>query len=236
MFTTHANPMNDNCRASTPISAMIPLVYEGLGVTRDPSSYIETGYVQDKTSWLFNGLRTSNVAAATIPQNLRQYFGNKTSFAANDEISKTWLENIKTLDYWDQVEVFQYLGGTSDSPGIINAPIPYELTFEIPVTVHNSGSQTKVFSYIMQGHEMYVEYSIDGSGEDKYYKGYFPGNGVNQSYSQEVFHYTVQPGETVECVIKVTMITGSNPTVHHAFAINATEAQKSAPLLDRIEK
>ena len=40
----------------------------------------------------------------------------------------------------------------------------------------------------------------------------------------------LQPGETVTYDFKITMLAGSNPTVNHAFVIDATEEQKEASL------
>ena len=60
---------------------------------------------------------------------------------------------------------------------------------------------------------------------------YITGNGTNQNYSQEIIGHWMAPGATTTFHIKVTMLTGSNPVIHHAFFIDATENQKTAPLM-----
>ena len=235
-FTTQANIINDNIRASEPISSIIPLEYEGIGVTRD-HNMVETGYLEEKT-WTFDGTHTAAVANIEIPEDLQQYFGGKEWFTSNEDI-KPWLNGIMEIENdWTKVEIFQFLGGNQigdqSIPAIVNVPQPYQLTYQFTVNITNSGQQPHDFSYILQGHRIYVNCRPIGVTRREQtpisLDELVLGNGTNEDYSTEVIRYTLQPGETVTYEFKITMLAGSNPTVNHAFVIDATEEQKEASL------
>ena len=233
-FTTHSYLLDDNNRASTPKSSVFPLLYNGFGVTRD-DQLIEDNPVPDKTEWIFDGRHTGNVASIEIPPDLRPYFGGKEEFEANDEIYPRWLKEIVAKDEWGvQIPAFQFLGGEEDIPGIVICPVPYELTHEYSVTVKNVGNEWHNLSYVVQGQEIDVNYMVIGE------QGADQNNRVSikqtEDKAQEIFGYWLKPGETIHCTIQVTMITGSNPTVHNAFVADITEEQKTADLLSLVEK
>ena len=98
VFTTQAHILNDNIRAAEPGSSIVPLEYEGIGVTRDQSSLLETGYLEEKT-WTFDGTHTASVANIEIPENLQQYFGGKEWFTSNEDI-KPWLNRSVSIPGW----------------------------------------------------------------------------------------------------------------------------------------
>jgi hypothetical protein len=55
-------------------------------------------------------------------------------------------------------------------------------------------------------------------------------------WKKEVVRQRIEPGETIHCTIQITMITGSNPTVHNAFVADITEEQKTVDLLSLVQK
>lgn len=87
----------------------------------------------------------------------------------------------------------------------------------------------------MEGNDAYIQYNVQGK-ENKYRNYFFVERDDSTAHTEEVFGYWIDPGETITCDIKITMVGGSLPTFKHAFIIDATEAEKTAPLVLLIEK
>lgn len=89
----------------------------------------------------------------------------------------------------------------------------------------------------MRGNEIDAEYIVNGErGENQNNYISLKENIETKDQAQEIFGYWLETGETVHCTIKVTMITGSNLTVHNAFVVDVTEEQKNINLLSLVEK
>ena len=248
-FTTNYGPLNDNNRWTLPQSAVIPLEYEGVGVTR--SGLAESGYQPSRT-WYLDATHTKFVANETaIPTDfqpydlsyatvdLQPYFGDQTSFGPNENLQDEWISAFGDIEpEWKQSALFQYLGGVqredgSQHWGVVNCPASFEITHEFTVNVQNQSSEAKEFSYVIQGTKTYTAYEVydengtlQASGDRQYEE---PLGNNNLSY--EIFHYSMPPGQKTTFKIRFTMITGCNPAVNHAFFINPTEEQKNAPLM-----
>lgn len=98
----------------------------------------------------------------------------------------------------------------------------FGITHNYTLKIRNVSSQSKRFSYVIQGQKCSVDYMIDSSK-----------NGIIKPeapivkdvpawvwLSTEYFNYDISPGETVTINIKNTLLTGSNPTLHNAFVID----------------
>ena len=244
ILSTHGGIVNDNNQFGMPDSAMIPLKYYGYGVIRDSeknivgySSVDEDGNPQ-KQLWQFDDVHLRYASDASIPEAMQQHFGNKTTFSANEEVLKEWLNNLMEKDKWTQINALQYLGGNpGGSYGVILSPNPYEIQYEFTINLYNAGSKPSSFCYLLQNNFTYVKYEIyeeNIQGERSLLRDFYDYFKIEGTAEQPftILEQTIFPEQKLTFVIRVTMIGSATPGAHHAFLINPTEKQKTTSLLN----
>ena len=117
----------------------------------------------------------------------------------------------------------------------------YGLTYEYNLKVHNTGKEAKTFSYIFQGMDYHIGWSVNGGvrqGKDirqhAEYRfanrtGYDENNAPiydKKMWPEEVFCVPLPLGETTTIKIWVEIMTGSNPASQNAFVINADDSKR----------
>ena len=117
----------------------------------------------------------------------------------------------------------------------------YGFTYEYNLKVHNTGKEAKTFSYIFQGMDYHIGWSVNGGvrqGKDirqhAEYRfadrtGYDENNAPiydKKCGRRKYFGFRCRWGETTTIKIWVEIMTGSNPASQNAFVIYADDSKR----------
>lgn len=236
-FSTNTSPFTPNNRWTTPQSSVINLQYEGAGVSRNPQNGMINGYVNNRI-WYFDPMHTRFVESFNVPSVAKiGAYSNYNQFAPNEEFSQSWINSVKALGETNQKkEIFAEFDGLNANnlhtgKGISTIDPAYGITYEFDVDVYNADTKSRIFSYVLQGDKYYVSWKcyIDGVYQNE---GYHNTTNGDNSSSVGIFDHSILSGKKATYKIYVTMMTGSSPTFHHAFYIDATADEKKVSLMN----
>lgn len=265
-FTTHMTEMSANNRWTVPGSSVVELTYHAEGVARTSSTGAEESYgVRD---WKFDGLHPADFAKAKckygdlIDENYKYDEAWIKSLAEPDDYllyqEQGWdaltpreetFVGFQSVDvvhsYWDEASQ-TFVEGTEVTEGMTPINTGYGLTYEYTVKVNNAGEQTKTFSYIFEGRDYHIDWSVNGGarqGKDiRQHEEYGfadrigyneDGSPIYEYWPEEVFCITLPAGETTTVKIWVEIMTGSNPSCQNAFVINADNSKRSEAIEEK---
>lgn len=259
-FTTHMTEMSANNRWTVPGSSVVELTYHAEGVARTSSTGAEESYgVRD---WKFDGMHPADFAKAkgkygdlidedykydeawikslAEPDDyLLHQEGDEGTLASREETFVGFQSVDVVHSYWDEASQ-TFVERAEVTEGMTPINTGYGLTYEYTVKVYNAGEQTKTFSYIFEGMDYHIDWSVNGGarqGKDIRQRAengfadiidYDENNDPiydEKCWPEEVFCIELPPGETT-IKIWVEIMTGSNPSCQNAFVINADDSKR----------
>lgn len=222
----HSFFSNKNNRWTTPQSSEISLEYEGKAIKRnEDDKTVETVVTPNNgvsnSTWYFDTRHSKLTNNKDIPESMKKgVYANKSDIEPNEEFNGEWLRSIVSLDD----EPFNSLGGYGEmNQALVQGLNGFGITHEYTIRIRNMSSKTRKFSYVKQGQDCKVNYSINGEKVDL---------GVTRvpswvENSVEVFSKDIVPGEETLFNIQITLMTGSNPTMHNSFIIDGNIKEKT---------
>ena len=259
-FTTHMTEMSANNRWTVPGSSVVELTYHAEGVARTSSTGAEESYgVRD---WKFDGMHPADFAKAkgkygdlidedykydeawikslAEPDDyLLHQEGDEDTLASREETFVGFQSVDVVHSYWDEASQ-TFVEGAEVTEGMTPINTGYGLTYEYTLKLHNTGEQPKTFSYIFEGRDYHIDWSVNGGarqGKDirqRAENGFADIIGYDENdmpiydekcWPEEVFCIELPPGETT-IKIWVEIMTGSNPSCQNAFVINADDSKR----------
>ena len=166
-------------------------------------------------------------------------FGNVASLSPQTEIDAASLKTLGGMSDSSNVQIreaaeniliaFDGLsaGNLAAGGGIVAVNPGFGITYELNVSVYNAGSEAITIDYILEGVRYHVSWSYEIGDE----VGWDDLKGITNIGIKNCFSYSIPPNTLGKFQVWVTMITGSDPTAHHAFIVNASEAQKTQSLM-----
>ena len=241
--TSHNASFSINNRYNMVGSSTVPLEYDGYGIVgRDVSNLNDprpNGSIvyPPHGVWKMNDGYAFDITGKPIPTGLRDYFGGRSTLAPNEKHNNVFLDFLKTPDDYDLFNTdyglfakrnaaYEFLGQTlvpfgsghgapEDTP---NVNPGFGLMNTYTITLHNTGTATRKFSYMFDGSNFKVQWAARKNGV--IYDGSSKPVDLLSQIPCEAFCVDIPGKSVVVITIDVSIVCGGNPTAHNAFIID----------------
>lgn len=180
--------------------------------------------------WIFDTEHSKQTVDTALPDEFKVgSYSEKEYIKPGEKFDNNWMHSIVGKDN-TAFETFQGKNTSIDpnstdnmTRAVVQGMNGFGVTHRYRLKITNIGTETKRFSYVVQGQQYNVNYSVSSSISEKSESL----KNVSKSVpswvwlSTECFSYELNAGETAIINIETTLMTGSNPTLHNAFVIDA---------------